>query len=272
MLSEGWPIVRIGIPYVLAAVAGAMATGEVFSYLNDTGEVGLYRAGMGLMMATGAVILKAAEADFFPRLSSVNHDMVRLNHAINQQVDVCVLLVAPVLIPLVMFMPVVVRILWTDEFMPVSGMVVCGAFYIFLRSITTPIAYTALAKADSWLYFIMELLYDIVLVLLLRWGYSHMGLLGAGWALSAISLFDLLLIGTVYGLYYRVRLRISTIRLILPQTLMLAIVVAVSLSGMPPLYRYPVGICVWFFSSWFSLRKMSVGMPILQRLRDKLGL
>ena len=271
VLREGWPLIRIGLPYVLAGVAGAMMTGEVFSYLDDMGEVGLYKAGYGLMVTYAGMVFVAVETDYFPRLSSVNHDIVRLNHTINQQIDVCVLLIVPILILLTLSMPFVVRLLWTAEFLPVMPMAICAVFYMFFKAITTPIAYTSLARGDSWLYLLMECVYDIVFVLMLRYGYDRLGLTGAGLALSAAALFDLFMIGSVYGRYYRLQMRRSTVMLILPQGILLLTAVLASLF-MPPIFRYPICILAFISSVLFTLRKLSPELPIVVRFRKKLNL
>ena len=71
-------------------------------------DVGYYRAGYTLMAAYAGMAFVALEADYYPRLSSVNHDTIRLNQTINQQIDVCVLLITPFLILFILTMPIVV--------------------------------------------------------------------------------------------------------------------------------------------------------------------
>ena len=264
IIREGWPLIRIGIPYVLAGVAGAMATGEIFKYLGDDSVVGLYSAGYGLMVTYAGMIFKAIDTAFFPRLSSINHDTKRLNHAINQQVDVCVLLIAPILIVFVLFMPWVIRLLYNARFLPVVSMSVCAVFYMFFRAVSVPMAYTSLAKGDTWLFLIMECVYDVVFVILLCMGYSYYGLTGAGIALSLVALFDLLMISTVYGAYYHVHIRLRTLRLILPQALFLAATVVICLWA-PTLWKYVLGLVCLLLSVAFSWRCLSPELPIVKR-------
>jgi O-antigen/teichoic acid export membrane protein len=269
VVREGWPLIRIGIPYVLAGVAGAMAAGEVFKYLGDDRVVGLYSVGYGLMVTYAGMVFKAVEADFFPRLSSVNHDTVRLNHTINQQIDVCVLLMAPILILFIMVMPWAIRLLYTDSFLPAVPMAVCAVFYMFFKAVTTPIAYTSLAKADSWLYLLMECIYDVVFVLLMRYGYGHWGLTGAGLALSAAALFDLVMIWGVYGLYYHYRMRIKTLALILPQGFLLAATVFSCMYASTQL-KYLVGLVCLVFSVIMSFYLMKCDNAVVQHIKSKL--
>ena len=268
VVRESWPLIRIGIPYVLAGVAGAMAAGEVFKFLGDDSVVGLYSVGYGLMVTYAGMIFKAVETDFFPRLSSLNHDTVRLNHTINQQIDVCVLLMAPVLILFILVMPWAIRLLYTEGFLPAVPMSVCAVFYMFFKAVTTPIAYTSLAKADSWLYLLMECIYDVVFVLMLRYGYSQMGLTGAGIALSAAALFDLLMIGGVYGLYYQYRMRMRTFVLIIPQGILLLVTVLACMMA-TPVVKYAVGVCCLILSVLLSLRLLSPDNAVIQKVNSK---
>ena len=271
VIREGWPIARIGIPYMLAGVLSAMATGEVYRYLEDMGEVGLYRAGVGLMVIYGGLVFKAIEADYFPRLSSVNHDTVRINHLINQQIDVCVLLLTPILILLILFMPLIVRILWTEEYLPVVPMAICAVFYLFFKSVAVPIAYTALAKADSWLFMIMEACYYSVFIVALRYGYAHWGLTGAGVGLSFMSMFDMFLVGIVYGFHYKVRVRKRTLLIFLSQGLLLLLTVVMCMK-VTPWAGCLIGTICLLVSSVFSWRYLSPELPIVEKLKKRLHL
>jgi len=270
VVREGWPLIRIGIPYVLAGVAGAMATGEVFKYLGDDSVIGLYTVGFGLMVTYAGMVFRAVDTDFFPRLSSVNHDTLRLNHAINQQIDVCVLLITPIMIAFALFMPQIISLLYDSRFLPATTMALCAVFYMFFKAIATPIAYISLAKGDSWMYLIMESIYDVVFAILLCYAYSRMQLTGAGIALSALSLFDLLMISCVYGLYYHFRMRWRTFLLLLPQAFLLGITLLACLFA-PSVWKFVIsGLCL-VASLLFSWRMLSPSVPIVQKIRNKFG-
>ena len=271
VIREGWPLIRIGLPYVLAGVVTAMATGEVFSYLNDAEQVGLYRAGFSLMVTCSAVVMSALDTDYFPRLTGVNHDERKLNHAINQQIDVCVLLMTPILILFILAMPLLVRLLFTEEFLPIVPMTYCAVFYMFFRCVSLPMAYTTQARGDLWLYFIVEVVYDIAFVLAVRYGYSQMGLLGAGIALSLVALFDLAMISSVYGWFYHVFLRSRTVVIIVCQALLLFATMTACL-WLIPVWRYPVGAVCLVVSIMFSWRRLSPEIPVLAKLRERLHL
>ena len=175
---------------------------------------------------------------------------------------------APVLILFILVMPWVIRLLYTESFLPAVPMSVCAVFYMFFKAVTTPIAYTSLAKADSWLYLLMECIYDVVFVLMLRYGYSQMGLTGAGIALSAAALFDLLMIGGVYGLYYQYRMRMRTFVLIIPQGILLLVTVLACMMA-APMVKYATGVCCFILSVLLSLRLLSSDNTVIQKVNSK---
>lgn len=211
---EGLPLIRIGIPYVLAGVAHAglqMAIVAIILDHHTEADLGHYNAGWALMIGYSSLVFMALESDFFPRLSSVNNDKWRMNDTINQQIDVCTLILTPLLILLVVFMPFVLRLLYEEEFLVVESMAVLSVFYPFLRCMSLPIGYSILAKGHSVVYLVLEVVYDVFLGLLIWWCYNSFGLFGAGVALSAAALYDVILYGSYCHIRYGFLFRRSTL-------------------------------------------------------------
>ncbi|MCR4921790.1 MAG: oligosaccharide flippase family protein [Bacteroidaceae bacterium] len=203
---EGLPMIRRGLPYVIAAIANAGAAMVVVGIIKHQGmlaNVGYYRAGFAIITAYAGFVFTALESDYFPRLSSVNHDVLRFNRTINQQIEVSVMLVTPFLILLLAAMPLVVLVLFKPEFFTMLGMMFCAAYYVFLRAIMLPVSYLSLAKGDTLVFLAMEIASDVVFVSSMWYFYSRFGLLGAGISLSLTALYDLVvsvwLFGRIYG-------------------------------------------------------------------------
>ncbi|MBO4642016.1 MAG: oligosaccharide flippase family protein [Bacteroidaceae bacterium] len=273
IFHEGLPMIRRGIPYVLAGIANSgivMAIPALILMSGTYSDVGYYRAGYTLMAAYAGVAFMALEADYYPRLSSVNQDTTRLNQTINQQIDVCVLLITPFLILFLLAMPYVVRLLFKPDFLVILDMTVCSAFYMFFRAIMLPVSYTSLAKGDSVMFLIMEVLYDIVFGALMWWLYSNFGLVGAGIALSVAALYDMLSIVFVYGWRYGCRINGHTMRLISFQFVCLVVAVVVCLQS--NLYvKYIVGSIVMLVSAWRSWKLLDRRSQIVHGLIRRFG-
>ena len=274
VLREGMGMIRIGIPYVLGAIAGSgttMAVSALLLKLGSLNEVGLYGAARALMVGYAGIVFTALDNDFFPRLSSINTDRLRRNQCINQQIQVCVSLIGPFMIALAVMMPVVLHIIYAQEFMVIEPMALAAVFYTYTRAITTPIAYTALAHGDSTLWLTMEIIYDIASLCFIAGGYHIWGLVGAGIGLSASALFDLMLICLCYGWHYGFRFEPHTLTIIGAQTLAVAAAVAVCLS-LPQLPKYIVGAAILTGSSIFTLKSLGRDSEAIQRVARKLNI
>ncbi len=272
IFREGLPLLRIGIPYVLAAVVGtgcAMLLQAFLKRESSEETLGLYRVAYTLMVSYAGIAFSAFEADYFPRLSSVNHHREDRNEVINQQIRVGVMVVAPMMLIMLVFMPVILSLLFKDEFLPAADMAVCAVFYTFLRAITVPIGYTALACGHSMRYMVMEAIYDVVSLLLIAYSYHIWGLMGAGIGLSLSALFDLLLISITYGILYQFRMTVATACLAIGQAVMVAISLGVCLL-LPPMGKYIVGSLLIILSLTYSYRYLSKESDIIQKIQKKL--
>lgn len=193
ILGEGMGMVRLGVAFTLAGVLGSGAEFIIRTYLNNVADlktVGLYNTGYILTMTYAGLVFSAMETDFFPRLSAVNSQWQNCNDIINKQIEVSLLLISPMLVAAQFAVPFVIPILFTTKFMPVVDMVRILLLAIYLRAIKLPISYLPLAKGDSLSYLFLEAVYDILVVLLVIWGYSHWQLLGTGVAITISAVFD----------------------------------------------------------------------------------
>ena len=255
-LSQGLDMIRLGVSYIMAGIVSAAAEMLVRSYIVNQGslaEEGLYCAGFILTVSYARFVFVSMDADFFPRLSAICHDGVKMNLTINRQLEVCVLLIAPFLMLFVLFLPFIVHLLFSEKFVAAVPMTICAVFYMFFKAITTPIAYVPLARADSLLYFMMELIYYVVFSILVMIGYRFWGLLGSGVALSLSNLFDLLLIFLTYHYRYDFRFSLRALMLIGLQGALLLITVLVALQGDEYL-KYGIGLVAALISIAVSLR------------------
>ncbi len=201
LFRDGRGIVRLGGAYILAALAGDGADVAIRSFINNSysaEQVGFYTAGFTLTVTYARMVFVAMDSDFYPRLSALFAQPEQRNELINRQVELSLLLMVPFLTTFLCLLPVVLPLLYTHTFMPVYPMVCCSVFYMFFKSITTPVAYMPLAKGDAVMYTAMELFYDFVFVLLVIQGYKMGGLVGAGIALSVSNLLDMVCILGVY--------------------------------------------------------------------------
>lgn len=234
--GNGMPMLRLGVGYIIAGIFGQGAEYVVRTLILHFGEladVGLYNSGYVLTVSYANIVFLAFEADYFPRLSASQHDVRKQNQTVNQQIQVSVLLMTPLLIFVVLAMPVIVPLLFSSKFVAAVPMAICASFYMFFKALTLPAAYLSLAKGDSQMYMITELVYGIFIAIAIPLAFKQWGLMGAGWALSASGLLDLILIHVIYRFRYNYRFDMSKMKLYVPQSLLFVVAVFAALHDNP---------------------------------------
>ena len=170
-LGQGAGMIRLGIAFVLAGVMGSGVEFAIRSWLNNYGTldtVGLYNAGFVLTITYASMVFSSMEADYFPRLSSVSQDVSQINQTVNRQIEVSLLVAAPMLAVLIIGLPVLMPLLYSSQFIPVIAMAQVAVFAMYVKSISLPISYITLAKGDSIAYMVLESCYDVIFVLLMK--------------------------------------------------------------------------------------------------------
>ena len=258
---EGLPLIKVGIPYVLAGVANSglqMVIPAIILAHHSMDELGHYNAGWALMFGYAGLVFLALESDYFPRLSSVSNDKQRMNDTINQQIDVCALILTPLLILLVVFMPYVIKVLYKEEFLVVTGMATISVFYPFLRCLALPMGYSILAKGHSIAYLILEVCYDVFFGLLIWWCYNSFGLVGAGIAMSVGALYDVLINFLYCHFRYGFVFRKSTLLFCIGQLICLLVAVEYCFLVSPSLEeKYTAGGLVFIVASALSFYQLT---------------
>ena len=205
MLGEGMEMVRLGVAFTLAAVIGTASEMLIRSYLNVTGDLdilGLYNAGYMLTITYAGMVFSAMEADYYPRLSAVQHDIEATNETVNRQMKVSLLLISPMLAALIIALPLLVPMLFSGKFLPVVGMAQVAALAMYMKVLTLPVAYITLARGYSLSYLFLESCYFVVFVVLIFVGYQYWGLFGTGLAITLAHVFEYVLVnGYAYKKY-----------------------------------------------------------------------
>ena len=230
-IKTGGPMAKLGIAYILAGIVAQGTDFFICTFILKYGDldcVGLYNTSFFLITYVGSLLFTAVEADFFPRLSALANDTRRMNTAINQQIEMCVLIISPCIILEVILMPLIIRLLYSIQFAEAAPMAIYAIFYIFFKAMTLPAAYLALAKGDSKTFLVAEILYAIFIALAIPFAFSRYGLIGAGVALSFAGLFDLLLIYLLYGIKYHFSLDFKPAKAYIVQAILLGICIYAS--------------------------------------------
>lgn len=219
-LRNGGNMVRLGIGFFLAATFGSCADFIIRSFVNNAGSpdtLGLFNAGYMITMTYGGMVFSAMETDYFPRLSAIARTGTTLNDTVNKQIEVSLLIISPMLVGLIIGLPIILPLLYSHSFLPVTSMAQLTALAMFLRAVKLPIAYLPLSRGDSKAYLLMEGIYAVVYVMLSVFFFHAFGLIGLGMAIVLVASFDFIMLNAYMGHRYDYRLSGSAIKLMLLQ-------------------------------------------------------
>lgn len=269
--AKGLPMLKLGLGFIIAGIFGQGAEYIIRALILRFGEladVGLYTSGYTLAVSYANIVFIAFEADYFPRLSASQHDLKRMNQTVNQQIEVGVLLMAPLLTFFVLAMPVIVPLLFSSEFVDAVPMAICASFFMFFKALTLPTAYLSLSKGDSLMYMMTELVYDIFIVIAIPYAFKLWGLEGAGWALSVAGLLDMLLIHITYAISYGYRFDFRRAKIYLLQFVCFTVAVVTALHPSPWMKLITGGALV--ASALISFHVLKNETQVLSKLKKRL--
>ena len=272
LLCKGFGMIRLGFAFVVAGIFGSGAEFFIRSYLNTASSldvVGLYNAGYMMTMTYAGLVFSAMETDYFPRLSSIEGTGAELNKAVNEQMEVSLLVVSPLLVAFIVSQPILLPLFYSGKFLPAMKMIQIMILAMYLRAVKLPVAYIPLAKGDSKSYLLMESLYDLALVLLVIFCFENWGLTGAGIAVLLAAIFDFFLLFVYMGWRYDFRLSSNILRFMLLQLPIGALAFSLTFQSYGWLY-WLEGAILFLVSIGITLQILRRKTHIIEFLRKKI--
>lgn len=183
IMLEGREMIKMGFLLSLSGIITIGASYIVRIYISNTGgieEVGLYNAGFAIINTYVGMIFTAMGTDYYPRLSAVADDNQKAKQLINQQAEVAIMILAPVLAIFLVFISWVVIIFYSNKFIAVNEMIHWAALGMYFKAASWSIGFILLAKGASKLFFWNELLGNFYILGFNIVGYRLAGLEGLG--------------------------------------------------------------------------------------------
>lgn len=272
-IEKSKSMIKLGVMMTLSALFGSIISYVVRAYISHEGgmgQVGLFSAGFMIIETYLGMVFAAMATDFYPRLAAINHESDKVNEITNHQSFIALLIVAPLIMIFIAMAPIVIKVLYSAEFLPIVLMMQIAVVGILFRTGSWSMSYIMLAKSRSKLFFVKEAIAGLFMLTVYLVGYSLFGLLGIGCAFVVATLFHLI------ECYFFVQ-RCSPFRftrsylVILFVEFVLAggmIMTALWLDGFVQIMAFTLGIIV---SGGISYRKLNDVMDIKGLIKQKLN-
>lgn len=265
MLTMG---IAMSITHLLASLS-SYALRACIRLWGGVDAVGLFTAGYMLMTQYTGLVFKAMGTDFYPKLASVNQNNTKCREMMNQQGEVGILILAPLLVVCVIFMPFIVRLLYSDQFLGINPYIIwCSAGMLF-KMASWAVSYVFIAKGESKIYMIIESSAAVYTLIFNLIGYKLYGLQGLGLSFFISYIVYLIEVYCVAYRKYSFTFKGELIRIFIIQFVLLLLSI-VSVLVFPTIMKYTAGTLLIVLSCFFSFIELEKRMRIMNLLKTKI--
>jgi O-antigen/teichoic acid export membrane protein len=209
LTTEGKNIIRLGIMLTLSGFLTLLTTYLIQIYVGKIGgleEVGFYNAGFTLLNSYVGIVFTVMATDYFPRLASICDDNEKVRTSVIQQSFMSILIITPIIILFLIFIPLIIRILYTPKFISITSMVCLGMLGMLFRAVSWSMGYIIIAKGDSKIFIKTAIGFNLLSLFLNGFGYYFYGLEGLGFSFLIYYLIHFLVLKIItknsYNFYF----------------------------------------------------------------------
>lgn len=181
--TDGRPMIRLG-GYMTAAAVLTEAVNYVFiaclTRLGGEETVGVYQSGYTIITRYVGMIFTAIGVEYYPRLAGASGHPRRMGLFVAHEIRLIMMILLPVLVAFVPLVPLVVRLLYSNQFTDAIPYIIAAVPGTVLRGYSWCIAFVILARGDGLIYMVTESVSAVVMLAVNVAGYCIGGLTGLG--------------------------------------------------------------------------------------------
>lgn len=273
-IIEGRNIAKLGLYIVITCliVSLIMYTTRAFIIRKmDMDAVGIFQVAWTVSNIYIGIVLSSMGADFFPRLSAIHTDIQKSNKLINQQMDMALLAITPLLIALIGAAPLVIYLLYSADFMqavPILQWQLSGGLFTV---IAWCMGVTFLAKNKGQYALITESIWGIMYLALVVVLWDHIGFLSLGIAYLISSAIKAVMILMVIKKIANYKIA-STTRNIILFSISATISILINVNLLTGIYQYITSAIIFIATTTYcisQLNKIIDLKQIINKLRKR---
>lgn len=269
-IEQGKYMLVMGVSMSLSGIFSTVVAYVLRSFIQDNGgveQVGLFQAGFVIMTTYVGMVMNAIATDYYPRLAAINQDNARCREIVSQQGEIATMILAPMLAICLIFMPFVLKLLYSDQFISTKQYISWACVGMMLRMGSWIIAYLFIAKAESKLYIINELSINILNLIFSCIGYRYWGLTGLGIAFALEYLVYFIQVYVIARKRYNFRFTNSFINIYSIQLLLIIVCLAIVLL-LDGWQKYTLGFVVIVISCVLGIRGLNQRMGLFGFIKN----
>jgi O-antigen/teichoic acid export membrane protein len=265
IFNEGKNMLKMGF---LISLNGILVVGVSYIiriFINRIGsveQVGLYSAGFAIINTYVSLIFNAMSTDYYPRLSAISDNNKLCKQTINQQVEIALLILAPILIFLLVFINWIIILLYSRNFTAVNEMIQWAAIGMFFKTISWSIGFIFLAKGTTKIFLWNELVANLYILCFNIIGYYYWGLTGLGLSFAFSYLIYTIQVFVISKIKFEFNFDRSLIEIFVVQ-FGFAVVTFILMKLVNQPLTYIVGVFIILFSGLYSLIHLNKRLSLI---------
>lgn len=252
-------LISLGVILMIGSLVGTLTNyliNIIVRYFGSIENVGFFQAANSLTNQYMGVVFSALAIDYFPRLSRVVNDKIKMNEIVNRQFEIIILVATPLVLVLILSTPLLINILLAPEFLVVTPLMRWMGFGVLLQAIAFPMGYLYLAAGNRKVYVWWEVVCSNIIWLVCSFiFYYYFGLIGLGITFVVRFVIDLPFSYLICRKFFGLRIDFSTLKVIIFCVVLCASGFIVSF--LPVAYSYfilSILIIISFTFSFFYLK------------------
>lgn len=271
--SIGKEMISLGIVFIAATLIGTITTYLINAFIRNTGslnDVGLYQAANSITNQYVGLVFAAMATDYYPKLSAVIHDRIKMKSHVDQQLEIVLLIVTPIVITIIITAPILIRILLTEDFLQITDIIRIMGFSVLFKATVFPVGYISFAKGDKKYFFYVEGIYTNIKTLLVFILFYYLyGLKGLGYAALCSSVLDLIV--TIVLNRWRYKYQLSKIALSLLMKCIIISVICLLSSYIANIYISTILMGITLIISYmYSYKELDKRIELTKLLKTKI--
>lgn len=218
----------LGAYIAVGIIASSLAAYAFIAWIQGRyGEdaTGIYQAGYMLIVNYAGMVFSAISMEFYPRLTKVASRPRMASVVISHEISTLMLVLVPFVAVFIASAELIVRILYTSDFLGCLPMVTIGICGTVPRAVSYCLAYAIIARGDGRMYVATETASSAIGLALNIVCYRLYGMAGLGWSYVAWYVVYTIITGGVCSLRYGITLTRATV-------IAIAVTVAVTVASL----------------------------------------
>ena len=215
--TQAKPMVKMGVALMLVGFIGSTFDLIIAAFISRTGsiaDVGLYNAGAAIITSYFGIVITAMSTDYYPRISAVHNDNIKLTEELNKQSETGLIMIFPLVVLFVFLSPLFIRILYSGEFYATNNYTDYAMIGTIITVVSNCMGMILLAKQAANIFVWSVLSQRIILLGVYLLLYHYFGLLGLGIAYIILGLVHLIFMTGILHKFYKIHLSKDTYTLL----------------------------------------------------------